>query len=78
VAASSAGASTGSPIPRMPAPASAGALGLQSPNQAPSPDQSQPQSAPSQPSSPPSQPQSVPSAPPPSSGGGGGVVSGGS
>jgi hypothetical protein len=58
----------------MPAPATAGDLGLQSPGQPPSADQSQPQSDPSQ-SQP--QPQPVPVAPQ-SSGGGGGVVSGGS
>jgi hypothetical protein len=65
-------ASTGSSsIPRMPPPANAGALGLQSPEQAPSADQSQSQSVPSSP------PQPV--APQSSSGGGGGpVVSGGS
>ena len=80
--ASSSGSSRSS-IPAMPPPASAGDLGLQSPDSAPSPDnQSQPQSAPSQPQSAPSQPQSqpapqpqpVPAPAPPSSG----VVSGGS
>lgn len=82
--ASSSGA--GSSIPKMPPPASAGELGLASPNSGPSPDnqpsqpQTQTQSAPQpqQPSAP-SQPQSQPSVPaapaqPPA----GGVVSGGS
>jgi hypothetical protein len=61
----------GSALPSMPAPASAGDLGLRSPGQGPTPDQSQPsrpQSVPPQP-----QPQSLPPAPP-----SGGVVSGGS
>jgi hypothetical protein len=85
----SAAGNSASAIPSMPAPAGAGDLGLQSPGQVPTPDQSQPSSPPSRPSSPPSQassppsqpqsqpsqPQSVPSAPPSS---GGGVVSGGS
>ncbi|MGO9908121.1 MAG: hypothetical protein ACLPY3_20750 [Solirubrobacteraceae bacterium] len=73
----------GSVVPSMPAPASASELGLQGPNQAPSPAPQQTQPSPSQSDPQPSQPQSDPqptqpqSAPQPS-GGGGGVVSGGS
>jgi len=79
--ATSSASGAGSSIPRMPAPASAGDLGLQSPDQVPSPDQSQPQSVPSQPQpdpqpAPAPAPQAAPF--PQSSGGGGGVVSGGS
>jgi hypothetical protein len=68
----------GSVVPSLPAPASASELGLQGPDQAPSPaPQSPSQSAP-QPSQPQSDPQPTQpqSAPQPS--GGGGVVSGGS
>ncbi len=79
-------------IPKMPPPASAGDLGLQSPNSAPSPDnqsQSQPQtqtqSAPQPQQSAPSQPQSQPHPQPqpsvpaaPAQPPAGGVVSGGS
>jgi hypothetical protein len=60
--------SGGSSIPRMPPPANAGALGLQSPAETPSPvpDEPQPQSDPSAPSQPaPSQP--APSQPQPQS-----------
>ena len=75
----------GSVVPSLPAPASASELGLQGPDQAPSPAPSQSDPQPSQPHSDPqpTQPQSAPqpaqpqSAPQPS-GGGGGVVSGGS
>jgi hypothetical protein len=83
--ASAAGATTaggGSSVPRMPAPADPGSLGLQGPAQAPSPapDQSQTQTQPQSQPQDQSQPQSIPSQPPPqsSSGGGGPVVSGGS
>jgi hypothetical protein len=68
--------SSSSSIPAMPPPASAGDLGLQSPDQAPAPDdQSQAPSAPPQSAQPQPapQPQTVPAAPPSS-----GVVSGGS
>jgi len=72
--ASASTSSSGSGIPRMPAPASAGDLGLQGPSQAPSPAPSpSPSPAPEQ-----QQPQSIPSQPPSSDGGGGPVVSGGS
>lgn len=75
--ASSATSSGGSAIPRMPALASPSDLGLQSPGQGPSPDQSQPQD--SQPQSQPqdTQPQPAP-APVPAAPPSGGVVSGGS
>jgi hypothetical protein len=64
----------GSGIPRMPAPASSGDLGLQGPSQAPSPSPAPaPAPAPEQP-----QTQSIPSQPPSSGGGGGPAVSGGS
>jgi hypothetical protein len=76
--ASTRGSTGRSSIPRMPPPANAGALGLQSPGQAPSADQSQPPADQSQPQSVPSAPP-APVAPQSSSGGGGGpVVSGGS
>ncbi|MBV9804908.1 MAG: hypothetical protein JO130_17035 [Solirubrobacterales bacterium] len=89
--AGSARSSPSSAIPKMPPPASAGDLGLQAPNNAPSPDnqsqsqtQTQTQSAPQPQQSAPSQPQpqqsqpqpSVPAAP--AQPPAGGVVSGGS
>lgn len=69
----------GAEIPSMPAPATAGDLGLQGPNEAPQPVPSQPQD-PAQPSplSAPAPQTSTPSAQAPQTSGGGGVVSGGS
>jgi hypothetical protein len=75
--------SSSSSIPALPPPASAGDLGLQSPDQAPSSDdQSQGQSAQPQPQpqsqqSQPQQQQPQPVAPQSSGGGGGGVVTSG-
>jgi hypothetical protein len=78
--ASATGSSSQGALPSLPAPASAGELGLQGPKQAPSPAPSQPQqSQPSQPSQTqpsPSQPSQPPSAPAPQPSGP--VVSGGS
>jgi hypothetical protein len=64
-------------LPAMPPPANPSTLGLQGPNQAPSPAPDQSQSAPSGDSSQ-AQPTAPPAQAPQSSGGGGGVVSGGS
>ncbi len=69
----------GSVIPSLPAPASASELGLQGPDQAPSPAPQSPSQSDPQPSQPQSAPQPTqPQSAPQSSGGGGGVVSGGS